>query len=241
MIDRAIDMTDRTIDISDRMIDMVERAVDMAAAEPGRTGIKICGLSRLCDIDYVNEAGPDYAGFILHFPRSRRNIDPLKAHELIQGLKPGIRAVGVFVDQPLDTICDTVRTAGLHIIQLHGSEDNDFIRDVRRETGLPVWKAFRIRTEEDIREAAECAADMVLLDNGYGTGEAFDWSLVTSGQAALHRDFILAGGLTPETIPEAVRTMRPLAVDLSSGVETDKVKDRGKIIAAVKAARCCDH
>ena len=207
----------------------------------GRTGIKICGLSRTCDIDHVNEAMPDYAGFILHFPKSHRNVTAQQARELIQRLKPGIRAVGVFVDQSLETVCGTAKTAGLHIIQLHGSEDNDFIREVREKTGLPVWKAFRVRTAEDIRTAAECAADMILLDNGYGTGEAFDWSIVTGGQAVLRRDFILAGGLTPDTILDAVRAMQPLAVDLSSGVETDKLKDRDKIIAAVKAARCCDH
>lgn len=241
MNDRVIDMTDKAIDLNDRAVDLTDREINMAAAESGRTGIKICGLSRPCDIEYVNEAMPDYAGFILHFPRSRRNIDPLKARELIRELRPGIKAVGVFVDQPLDTICDTARTAGLHIIQLHGSEDNDFIREAREKTGLPVWKAFRIRTAEDIRTAAECAADMILLDNGYGTGEAFDWSIVTGGQSVLRRDFILAGGLTPETILDAVRAMQPLAVDLSSGVETDKLKDRDKIIAAVKAARCCDH
>ena len=92
---------------------------------------------------------------------------------------------------------------------------------------------------EDIGEAAACAADMVLLDNGYGTGEAFDWSIVSGTQALLQREFILAGGLTPDTIPEAVRALRPAAVDLSSGVETDKLKDRGKIIAAVRAVRNC--
>ena len=174
----------------------------------GRTGIKICGLSRTCDIDHVNEAMPDYAGFILHFPKSHRNVTAQQARELIQRLKPGIRAVGVFVD-------------------------------VRERTGLPVWKAFRVRKAEDIGEAAACAADMVLLDNGYGTGEAFDWSIVSGAQALLQREFILAGGLTPDTIPEAVRALRPAAVDLSSGVETDKLKDRGKIIAAVRAVRNC--
>ena len=207
----------------------------------GRTGIKICGLSRTCDIDHVNEAMPDYAGFILHFPKSHRNVTAQQARELIQRLKPGIRAVGVFVDQSLETVCGTAKTAGLDIIQLHGREDNAFILNVRERTGLPVWKAFRVRKAEDIGEAAACAADMVLLDNGYGTGEAFDWSIVSGTQALLQREFILAGGLTPDTIPEAVRALRPAAVDLSSGVETDKLKDRGKIIAAVRAVRNCSN
>ena len=160
----------------------------------GRTGIKICGLSRTCDIDHVNEAMPDYAGFILHFPKSHRNVTAQQARELIQRLKPGIRAVGVFVDQSLETVCGTAKTAGLDIIQLHGREDNAFILDVRERTGLPVWKAFRVRKAEDIGEAAACAADMVLLDNGYGTGEAFDWSIVSGTQALLQREFIDPGG-----------------------------------------------
>ena len=151
------------------------------------TGIKICGLFRDCDIDYVNEALPDYIGFILHFPKSHRNLEPEQAGLLRQRLEPAIRAVGVFVDQPAGFVLDA---------------------------------------------AAQSVADCVLLDNGYGTGEMFDWSAA----ADFHRPFILAGGLTPALIPEAVRLMRPVIVDISSGVETGRVKDREKILAAVRAA-----
>ena len=196
------------------------------------TGIKICGLFRDCDIDYVNEALPDYIGFILHFPKSHRNLEPEQAGLLRQRLEPAIRAVGVFVDQPAGFVLDAARLAGLDVIQLHGHEDNAYIRTVQEESGLPVWKAFRIGRAPDLDAAAQSVADCVLLDNGYGTGEMFDWSAA----ADFHRPFILAGGLTPALIPEAVRLMRPVIVDISSGVETGRVKDREKILAAVRAA-----
>lgn len=197
------------------------------------TQIKICGLFRDCDIESVNVCKPDYIGFILNFPKSHRNITPERAAQLRHALLPGIRAAGVFVDQPLGTVLSAAETAGLDVIQLHGHEDDEFILKLREKTDLPVWKAFKVRSAEDLAEAAESAADEVLLDNGYGTGTAFDWSCA----ASFSRPFILAGGLTPENIPEAIRTLRPKILDISSGVETAKVKDREKILAAVRAVR----
>lgn len=197
------------------------------------TQIKICGLSRDEDIDYVNEAEPDYIGFILLFPKSRRNIPPERASALRRRLSPGIRAVGVFVDQPVQSVLHAAERIGLDVIQLHGHEDDDYIAALREKTACPIWKAFRIRGADDLAAAAASAADEVLLDNGYGTGEAFDWTLA----GGFDRPFLLAGGLTPENIPAAVRALRPKLVDLSSGVETNGVKDREKILAAVRAAR----
>ena len=196
------------------------------------TKIKICGLFRDCDIDYINEAMPDYAGFILHFPKSHRNIDPVQAQHLRGRLRPEIRAVGVFVDQPVQTVLEAVKIARLDVIQLHGHEDNVYIQIIKEKTGKPVWKAFRIRTALDLDEARVSSADEVILDNGYGTGVPFDWKMVRK----FGRPYILAGGLTPGNIREAVRLLRPKALDLSSGVETNDVKDREKILAAVRAA-----
>jgi len=195
--------------------------------------IKICGLFRKEDTEFVNEAKPDYCGFILHFPKSHRSLEPEKAKELRQYIDSSVRVVGVFVNQPPEYVIQTADTVGLQVIQLHGNEDDDYIRKVQSESKLPVWKAFRIRNREDLIRAAGCAADMVLLDNGYGTGEVFDWSVVTE----FERPFILAGGLTAENIPDAIKSLNPEIVDLSSGVETDKRKDREKILRAVKAAR----
>ena len=197
------------------------------------TQIKICGLFRGEDIDYVNEADPDYIGFILNFPKSRRNILPEQAAELRSRLSPDIKAVGVFVDQAIETVAEAATIIGLDVIQLHGHEDNAYIASLREQLDLPIWKAFKIQTAADLIATEASAADNILLDNGYGTGMAFDWSLA----GELSRPFLLAGGLTPENIPNAIHTLHPMLVDISSGVETNGVKDREKIIAAVHAAR----
>ncbi len=196
-------------------------------------GIKICGLFREFDIQYVNEARPDYAGFILLFPQSHRNIHPEWAAELKKALRPEIRSVGVFVDQPQEAVLSAADVAGLDVIQLHGHEDEAYIRELKKKTARPVWKAFHIRTKENVRAAEESSADEILLDNGYGTGQSFDWSLLSE----ISRPFCLAGGLTPENIPEAIRLFSPKLVDISSGVETAGLKDREKIRRAVKAVR----
>lgn len=197
------------------------------------TMIKICGLFRESDIDYVNEALPDYCGFILNFPKSHRNLVPEQAAVLKARLSPAVRAAGVFVDQPRETVLSAAERIGLDVIQLHGHEDDDYMMSLREKTQLPVWKAFKVRSAADLAAAEKSCADEVLLDNGYGTGAAFDWTYA----AGFSRPFILAGGLTPENIPQAIRTLHPKALDISSGVETDKVKDRAKILAAVRAAR----
>lgn len=196
------------------------------------TKIKICGLSRPEDIEAVNEAGPDYAGFILHFPKSHRNLDVQQAASLRQILSGRIRAVCVFVNQPSETVLQAVLRIRPDVIQLHGAEDGRYIKNIREMTGLPVWKAFRIRSASDLEAAEKSPADEILLDNGYGTGAVFDWSKAEG----MSRPFLLAGGLTPGNIPDAIDRLHPLAVDISSGVETGGVKDRGKILAAVRAA-----
>ncbi|MBQ1878717.1 MAG: phosphoribosylanthranilate isomerase, partial [Erysipelotrichaceae bacterium] len=124
------------------------------------------------------------------------------------------------------------REIGLDVIQLHGHEDDDYIEEIRSQTGLVIWKAFKIREPQDLAAAGASKADMVLLDNGYGTGKQFDWSLLDG----FDRPFILAGGLREDNIPEAIRMFDPRVLDVSSGVETDKLKDREKILAAVSAA-----
>ena len=194
--------------------------------------IKICGLSRDCDIRFVNEALPDYAGFILMFPGSRRNVFLETAAALRKQLNPAIRAVGVFVDRTEEEVLTAADYVGVDVIQLHGHESETYIRSLKEKTSRPIWKAFRVRTKDDVREAAESQADAILLDNGYGTGESFDWTLL----AGLSRPFYLAGGLTPETICEAERLLKPELVDISSGVETDGYKDRRKIMKAIQAA-----
>ncbi len=198
------------------------------------TKIKICGLYRPQDVQFVNAARPDWCGFIINFPKSHRNLTPDQVRALRAGLDPGITPVGVFVDSPVEDVAVLLNDGTIAVAQLHGHEDDAYIARLRSlAPGCTVWKAFKVRAAEDLAAANASAADMVLLDNGYGTGAAFDWTL-TQG---VTRPYILAGGLTPENISQAVARLRPYGLDISSGVETDKKKDFTKIMAAVAAAR----
>ena len=198
------------------------------------TRIKICGLSRPCDVAFVNEARPDWCGFIIDFPRSHRSVTPREALALRRQLAPGIVPVGVTVDQPVEAVAALLREGVVDVAQLHGTEDECYLAALRTlAPGHPLWKAFTLRTPNDLTAALASSADMILLDSSKGTGQTFDWSLLRG----VARPFLLAGGLTPENIPRAVRAVHPWGVDLSSGVETDRRKDRDKILAAVAAAR----
>jgi phosphoribosylanthranilate isomerase len=195
--------------------------------------IKICGLSRPEDIAYVNEAQPDYAGFIINVPKSIRSITLEQARELIGNLSPQILPVAVFRNNSQEEILAAARSGLFALIQLHGheGEDEDFIRRIQSETGLPVIRAFNEKTMD---QAASCSADYILLDHASGgTGETFDWSLA----GALQRPFFLAGGIGPDNIENAVRRVHPWAVDLSSKVETDGHKDREKILQVTDLVR----
>ena len=197
--------------------------------------IKLCGMFRDCDINYANEAKPDYVGFILDFPKSHRNIDAETARRLRSRLDTGIKAVGVFVNSPETTCAEYANCGIIDVIQLHGDEDADFIRRLRELTSAPIIKAAKIRTPEDIGRVQALGADYVLLDNGTGTGEMFDHSLLDG--AEIRQPFFLAGGLTPENLRQAAESVRPYCVDLSSGVETDRPKDREKMLEAVRVIR----
>ncbi len=196
------------------------------------TKIKICGLFRDCDIDYVNRALPDYCGFIIDFPKSHRSIDRVKAAQLISRLNKKIKSVCVFVDANIDFIAEFDNLCD--VVQLHGNESNSYIAELSlRLSDKEIWKAYKVKSEDDIRAAKASAADMILLDNGYGTGEQFDWSLING----YDREFILAGGLDIDNLINAVKAYSPYCVDVSSGAETDKVKDFNKIKQIVDTIR----
>ena len=203
--------------------------------------IKICGLMRPEDILYVNRVRADYAGFILAEGR-RRTLDRERVKELAADLAPGILKTGVFVNQDPDWIAETVRITGIDAVQLHGSETEKEILYLRKllDEGpgkqCRIVRAFRVEGPEDILRAEESSADLVLLDHGAGgSGEAFDWSL--AGKAG--RPFFLAGGLDAENVQEAIRLLKPWAVDVSSGVETGGKKDPEKIRKFTEAVRSC--
>ena len=199
--------------------------------EQQRTKIKICGLKRPEDITYVNEAKPDYCGFIIEFPKSSRNVTGDQVRTLTANLYPDIIPVGVFVNASPERVEELLLDGTIQIAQLHGQEDDDYIRRIQKNTGHQVIKAFSVKTAQDIEQALQSPADYILLDQGCGgTGKTFDWSLIPE----ITRPFFLAGGLSSDNLEQAVHTIHPYAADLSSSVETDGVKDRQKILEAVQ-------
>ena len=202
----------------------------MSREQQQKTKIKICGLKRPEDIAYVNEAKPDYCGFIIEFPKSSRNVTGNQVRILIAKLDKNIIPVGVFVNAAPERVEELLLDGTIRIAQLHGQEDDDYIRRIQKNTGSQVIKAFSVKTAQDIELALKSPADYILLDQGGGgTGQTFDWSLIPE----IKRPFFLAGGLGPDNLEQAVDMIRPYAVDLSSSVETDGVKDRSKILEAV--------
>lgn len=196
------------------------------------TKIKLCGLSRTRDILAANQLRPEYIGFVFA-PKSSQYISSEQARELKALLSPQIRAVGVFVNEGIDRVEELLNSGVIDLAQLHGSEDADYIRQLRTRTGKPVIQAFRITSEEDVKRAEHSIADHILLDAGAGTGTVFDWSMLQQ----IRRSYFLAGGLGPENVKGAVERLHPYAVDVSSGIETDGSKDPEKMAAFVTAVR----
>ena len=195
--------------------------------------VKLCGLRRPQDVEAANEARPDYVGFVVDFPRSPRSVPASELAALSRLVRPGIRRVGVFVDEPVEVIAKLFESDAIDVAQLHGSEDEDYLSHLRTSCDVPIIQAFRMRGAVDVERATTSSADLVLLDNGQGTGHAFDWSLARD----VRRPFMLAGGLGPKNVAQAVRAVRPWGVDMSGGVETEGAKDPNKMRAAVAAAK----
>lgn len=201
--------------------------------------IKICGLTRYEDIEAVNSYLPDFIGFVF-YRKSKRYIKPEKAAALKKALDKRIKAVGVFVNEDIDELTDTALNVGLDIVQFHGGEDNDYIKEVKDRTGLEVWKAFGIKDGFNIERINRCAADRVLADaytESYGgAGRIFNWDIIKTAENARNK-IILAGGLDSMNIESAARNVAPYALDLSSGVETGGFKDEKKIKEIVRIVR----
>ncbi|HAZ90802.1 MAG TPA: N-(5'-phosphoribosyl)anthranilate isomerase [Eubacterium sp.] len=196
------------------------------------TKIKLCGLRRSEDILVANELKPDYIGFVFA-KKSRRYVSPSEVYRLKSMLAPGIEAVGVFVDESVDTVYEYLSRGIVDIAQLHGHEDDDYIRKLKALIDKPVIKALKVESKEDIEVANQSVADMVLLDGGAGDGKTWEWSLIK----CIKRPYFLAGGLDESNIEEAVNVLKPYAVDVSSGIETDGVKHPGKMKRFVEKVR----
>ena len=196
------------------------------------TKIKICGIMRGEDCDVLNELLPDLAGFIF-WEKSRRYITPETALKFRERLDRRIKTVGVFVNESIEKIAETAATGAIDVIQLHGNETPEETERIKAEIKLPVIKAFTVKSAADIDPAMHSPADMLLLDNGRGTGESFDWDNLED----VDRLYYLAGGLDPENVGAAITRYCPYGVDVSSGVETDGQKDPEKIRRFIEAVR----
>ena len=191
------------------------------------TKIKLCGLSRVEDIEAANELCPEFIGFVFA-EKSRRYISPEKAAELKKFLRKEISAVGVFVDAEIGKVATLANQNIIDAIQLHGNEDDDYIKNLRTLTDKLIIKAYRFNCALRITHFA-----LPLIDAGAGDGKIFDWSLIKN----FSRPYFLAGGLNPENVSAAIKFLQPFAVDVSSGIETNGRKDAAKMREFVTAAR----
>ncbi len=197
--------------------------------------IKLCGLTRLEDVEYANEAMPDYVGFIFAKDR-KRTVTKEQALKMKRLLSPNIKSVAVFLDNDLAETAEIANSGIAELIQLHGGEDISYLEKLRRmiPQGMPIIKSFSISRREDIEKAFSFPSEYLLLDNGSGgSGKAFSWELLSGG---LSERTFLAGGITVDNIADAVK-LSPYCIDVSSGAETNGAKDREKMLALVKAVR----
>lgn len=200
--------------------------------------IKICGLFREQDIEYVNEAMVDYAGFV--FAPSKRQVSPVQAASLRRSLAQGIVPVGVFVNAPIDHITSLYRDGVIGIAQLHGTEDGEYIAQLHEASASdgvePVRVIKVIRSVELGRAGGTPAtmADYYLLDSGAGSGKTFNWNTIDS--LRLDKPWFLAGGINTANIKKAME-LDPFAIDISSGAETNGIKDKNKILQLTTMVR----
>ena len=207
--------------------------------------VKMCGISKVETIPAVVEAKPDYMGLV--FAPSKRQVTVEQAEILVEELHKQcinhydtkvVKTVGVFVNETLDNLVRIADTANLDAVQLHGDEDEAFIQSLKERTNVEVWKAVQIRSAADVEKWIDSSADMLLFDAYHkdergGTGEIFDWSSLD----AFERPFMLAGGIDSTNVARAIRTVRPYGIDISSGIETNGVKDDEKITAFTKIVK----
>ena len=214
--------------------------------------VKMCGISKVETIPAVVEAKPDYMGLV--FAPSKRQVTVDQAKTLVEELHKQytkrynngaeqsnddeIKTVGVFVNETLENLVSIAKEANLDAVQLHGDEDEAFIQSLKERTNVEVWKAVQIRSAADAEAWIDSSADMLLFDAYHkdergGTGEVFDWSCLD----VFERPFMLAGGIDSTNVARAIRTVRPYGIDISSGIETDGVKDDEKIKAFTNIVR----
>lgn len=202
--------------------------------------IKICGLRRLEDVDAVNRFMPDYAGFVL-VPGRTRQITHEQAAALKKQLSKDIRAVGVFVNERRDVIARLLDCGVIEMAQLHGQETEEDVRWLKERTGKPVIKAVSVKSADDVKRWRRSAADFILADNGAGgSGRTFDWGLISDVLQDGAPPVFLAGGININNL-DAALALKPYAVDISGGVETDGAKNPELIREAINKVRRYDY
>lgn len=200
--------------------------------------VKICGLKRSCDIEFANKYKPDFIGFILS-PGFKRSITSMQAQYLKNHLNKNIKVIGVFVNECIDYILNFCEENVIDIIQLHGDESTEYIAKLKEKTNNPIIKAVRVKSQSDIITAEKLPCDYLLLDtyqkNSYGgSGETFNWDIIPKN---IRKPFFLAGGLNSNNVAQAITKIKPYAVDLSSGAETNGTKDEEKIKIIIENVR----
>jgi phosphoribosylanthranilate isomerase len=203
------------------------------------TKVKICGVTRLGDAELAVELGAWAIG-LNHWERSPRRVDPGRAAEIGQAMKRRCEVAGVFVNPTLDEVAEAVENEDLTMVQLHGEEGPSFCDEVARRTGAKVIKALRVRSAADVKAAESFRTDFHMFDAHHpkygGAGESFDWELAAGRRSKV--PLILAGGLRPENVAEAISVVRPFAVDVASGVESEPgIKDPALLEALFEAIR----
>ncbi len=206
-----------------RAEDKSAKLAELRGYNIANTKVKMCGLRRETDIEYANKLLPHYVGYVFA-RKSKRYISPEQASKLTRLLDERITPVGVFVDEPIENVIGLVKSGTIKAVQLHGNENEEYVARLKKED-IFVIKAFIVRSESDILRANDSPADLVLLDAGMGDGKQFDYRLL----GGMKRKYFLAGGLDKNNVNDAIRKLAPYAVDVSSGIETDGVKDFDKM------------
>ena len=192
--------------------------------------IKICGLFRSEDIEYINEAKPDFVGFV--FAKSHRQVSVETAEKLKKNLDKNILSVGVFVNEDMNKIAKICNKKIIDIVQLHGDENDNYIKKLRTLINNKIIKAVKVKSGEDILRWRNCQADFLMFDAGTGSGQTFNWNLIEN----FIKPYFLAGGINETNIDEALK-LKPYCIDISSGVETNKIKDKEKILKIVRRVK----
>ena len=200
--------------------------------------VKICGLKRPEDIEAANVAKPDYVGFIF-VPETKRYVAPDLVANFRRDLAADIQTVGVFVNAPIEEIVAICQAGTIDLVQLHGEEDQAYIEHLKGQVNQDIIKSVAVGDElvVDPNQADYLLFDSLSPSHG-GSGKIFDWQMVSAYQ---EKPFFLAGGLGVENIEEALKVVRPYAVDASSSLETDGVKDPVKMQAFVTKIREVTH